>query len=188
MSKVHHQKFRLVGKFGKLLKHGVFPALMFTGFLLTYSWAFGVNLVALGTSRVSELLFGLSAQATVGDYRAAPIAHRIAYRENLCREGRCLSPVDWQCGFTTYSAKFESDQFADFSEAVLDCFEKVLRTADSTVKLEKVQRVCGRKYMVFDPRSTGRTIDDCAAAGGVWAAKLPLWDDEVELLLMGGVQ
>ena len=130
---------------------------------------------------------GLRDDDDVAAYRAASLGDYISYTEHLCRDGSCISPVDWKCGFTTEWQGDEHPEYSDFMEAVGDCFSKMVRVVEADTKLLKVRRICGRHFMTFRPNRTGRSPEDCAEAGGEWGKKAVLWDDEIAYLILAGV-
>lgn len=154
-------------------------------FVLIYVPNIGDGLASLHSGWAA--FTGLADEDDVKAYRAASIEQRVQYTGHLCLDGSCLSPVDWKCGFTTEWRGDEHPEYADFIEAVDDCFSKMLRVVDLDTKLLKVRRICGRHHMTFRPNSTGRSPEDCAEAGGEWGKKAILWDDEIAYLVLAGV-
>ena len=148
----------------------------------------GNNLFGSAYNAGWNYVFGLSDTDTAVTYRTANIDAAAAYRDELCSDGSCLTNVDWQCGFTTQWQGDESDHYGEFYQAIDDCFANMVQVADDGAPLLKLKRICGRHFMVFRPRSTERSPEDCAAAGGEWGTKAVLWEDEALLRIMAGMQ
>lgn len=147
----------------------------------------GYNVFASAYNAGWDFFFGLSDTDTVKAYRSADVEAAIAYNKQLCLDGTCLTDVDWQCGFTTDWRGDENEWYGEFREALGDCFSAMIQVAPEEASLLKISRICGRHFMVFRPRSTERTPEDCAAAGGQWGRKAVLWDDEASLRIMAGM-
>ena len=157
---------------------------------LTFAIGFGIDFFS-GSTIYNWLLwqgFGLSGNSSAYDYLTSSIAKRVKFSQLMCDDGVCLDPIDWKCGFTVNSPKFQSEQFLDWDEAVNQCFDKMVRVVPVYTELDKVRKICGRRYMQFDPDMSSVSKLDCEAQHGIWGAKIVHWSDEADLLKRLGLQ
>jgi hypothetical protein len=123
--------------------------------------------------------FGLKADSTVADYRAASDWAKVYWLDKMCDNGVCLHQIDWRCGFsisTEHPVEHDLD-VENFDAGVRLCFTSIVTKAPLAEALGKLRLICGRRYMVFagELYSTPR---ECAEAGGQWGKKLSVFTDE----------
>lgn len=130
------------------------------------------------SSDVYWRLFGLTGASTAYDYLSAPGGTKFHFYQHLCDDGVCLDRVDWECGFTIASPKFEHPKFLNTREAIQSCFSDVVTKVPVYIWLDEIRKMCGRAYMVFDPESQWMTAEKCKSLGGQWAVKGKAWERE----------
>ena len=105
---------------------------------------------------------------TVYEYKTAPIEAQVKWASQMCRDGYCIHPSDWSCGFTVPHAT-DAEAWL-FSETVTDCFYKALERANPWDRLDKLRKICGRELMIFKGEPFGSEAE-CKSKERVWGKK-----------------
>lgn len=82
-------------------------------------------------------IFGLKGENTVYDYQAARLEVAVHWTVHICKNGECITPRDWACGYEVDSGK------------VYECFMQRVDTVPVWWKLDRLRKECGQAYMAY---------------------------------------
>jgi hypothetical protein len=141
---------------------GLACALAFGVIQLVDDWRVGVTALA-GLLALTVYSFvsdrTLIPSSTVYDFMKADVAERSAFKMNMCKNGNCLTYIDWKCGFSNGE-----------DHKVEACFDMVVKRVEPWEKLDAIVKFCDQTLANFVDTQFS-TSAECKKQGGVWGVK-----------------